>query len=1471
MMQLVLVMLTLVWYVGGLDFSPPLSDTYVSLGDPFWWTCSVLRPNPLDAVTFTWRRSDGDLKSDQNVIVYSNGTLYLKQVFEASLGTYTCIAELRGTYDESSASLLAAYINGSVSVAPGNQSVVSSGMAVMDCRVDTRPVPTFTWIKEGLVLTESSRTKITQVDAGHSMLQIINVTYSDVGRYVCNVSSRTLPQYVSSGAALLRVYGAPMITSTPLSQSVPIGYNVTLLCPATSDPRSQLKWTFQAQGSNSQVDLVASPSGVSINELSGTLELHNLRQDNSGTYFCTWSNQYGTDAEQASLVVDGQPRSPIIIRRPADATVTEGGSLTLTCSGDGNPKPTVTWSRDGSQLDGRLAVVADNGTLILANVSRSDMGTVTCQWTNSAGHAEATAFVNVYFRPYFTVIPQGLTVSEGSSFTLHCDAIGNPSRVITWVVPSDPNSNISVSDLSNKNEVVYPNGSLLVRTSSPYLKGIFLCFASNSVGSVRTTATVTVTGPPYFIVRPVSQGVVQGDTVVLDCQVSGDPPATVTWYYRYMVSPSIESTDVAQLKQSLTSADSLPVQNLTTVTPGVTSRYSWQDSTSLKISAVAETDAGLYICMAANSLGSRFELVTLLVKKPPTLMAGPRNRSVIIGDDVSLDCYSVGIPVPSQIWQFNQVKLTLNSRMRIDSNGTLFIDKILEAEIGLYTCTAVNIAGQASASGLLTLSRSPYFTAQPANTTTVEWSNVSLGCRGRSPASMIVTWYASNAAGDTAQIIGQTVVDPTSNRTAPTPGRETGNVARHSSIQISGQGDLVVTCVDRVDAGWYVCTLTNVDGRVISEPSFLAVHYMPTNISVAVPDVVYSGKSAVLSCTASGEPAPKISWVTPLKTEVSGSSGRGMMISALELDDGTVQSKLDIWNAEVVQHGGEWGCKACNAVGCRLQNASLAISDTKAIVRAITALEYGSEFGIACETTGLPTASVTYSWGGNDVGSVDGHRVSGDVMYVVKDKVKSQYTCQANNVLGYTPATLMTPSVVMPTKVSPGSSSLSVTMTSKFAMPHLMPNRILLQFKAQESSDWRNVSFYLSNDMNDYLLVRRGVLTNDVHMSCGNETESSNPSESPKNPPNLNVTIESNDADFTYTMEVVVENLQPSTSYNIRAALFNILGSGSFSPVMPAATLAAAPSQVKKIDVEVVNRTAHVTWLHPDPLNGRPDDTSITVTLMDSSLNLLSEVSVSVLDSPQVMFANLTVGDYVVQLYAANRQTNTRSNATRVTFQVRDQPPGYVPEISGLRALDAYSIQVNWTLPSSPQILSPPVTGFSINITLESQDLDKPGSFRVVDISSANVSTWIERSLQEHQKYAVRVASKNSAGVGPYSDAQSVTTPYDQFSESPLGDTKVGYNFSWKLLAIVLICICAALIVITAAVILTHQLKLARRKSVNLEAHPESSPSGAAEHGSDGWEPTADMSRERQLLHRERSPKKGDRVQGHQNEGFVLY
>ncbi|XP_008587483.1 PREDICTED: netrin receptor DCC-like, partial [Galeopterus variegatus] len=174
-----------------------------------------------------------------------------------------------------------------------------------------------------------------------------------------------------------------------------------------------------------------------------------------------------------------------------------------------------------------------------------------------------------------------------------------------------------------------------------------------------------------------------GDTVLLKCEVIGEPMPTIHW----------------QKNQ----------QDLTP-TPG-DSRVVVLPSGALQISRLQPGDIGIYRCSARNPASSRTgnEAEVRILSDPGLhrqlyFLQRPSNVVAIEGKDAVLECCVSGYPPPSFTWLRGEEVIQLRSRKYSLLGGSnLLISNVTDDDSGTYTCVVTYKNENISASAELTV------------------------------------------------------------------------------------------------------------------------------------------------------------------------------------------------------------------------------------------------------------------------------------------------------------------------------------------------------------------------------------------------------------------------------------------------------------------------------------------------------------------------------------------------------------------------------------------------------------------------------------------------------------------------------------------------------------------------------------------------------------------------------------------------
>ncbi|XP_029372602.1 roundabout homolog 1 isoform X4 [Echeneis naucrates] len=482
-----------------------------------------------------------------------------------------------------------------------------------------------------------------------------------------------------TGSRLRQEDTPPRIVEHPSDLIVSKGEPATLNCKAEGRPTPTVEWykdgeRVETDRDNPRSQRMLLPSG----SLFFLRIVHGRRsKPDEGSYVCVARNYLGEAvSHNASLEV-------AILRddfrqNPADVIVAAGEPAVLECQPPrGHPEPTISWKKDGVNIDDRdERITIRGGKLMITNARKSDAGKYVCVGTNMVGERESEiAELTVLERPSFVRRPGSQVVLVDQSVEFRCEARGDPVPTVRWRKDD--------GDLPKGRYEIREDHTLKIRRLTSADVGSYTCMAENLVGKAEASAMLTVhvmSVPPAFVVRPRNQVVGVGRTVTFQCEATGNPQPAIFW----------------QREGS---------QNLlfSYQPPQPSSRFSVSQTGDLTITDAERSDVGYYSCQALNIAGSVITKALLEVtdvvsdRPPPVIRQGPTNQTVAVDGTVVLNCVATGNPTPTILWRKDGVLVsTHDSRIKQLDTGALQIRYAKLGDTGTYTCIASTPSGEAS-------------------------------------------------------------------------------------------------------------------------------------------------------------------------------------------------------------------------------------------------------------------------------------------------------------------------------------------------------------------------------------------------------------------------------------------------------------------------------------------------------------------------------------------------------------------------------------------------------------------------------------------------------------------------------------------------------------------------------------------------------------------------------------------------------
>ena len=164
----------------------------------------------------------------------------------------------------------------------------------------------------------------------------------------------------------------PRVSLHPGPYHVIEGSNVTLpTCHVTGYPAPVVTW----RRSSGQL-----PQGrTQYNNTA--LQISNVRKVDSDTYFCSAVNLLGNVERKTLLVVIYFP--VFTVKPPGKVSAVTGDTLTLNCSATGDPRPVISWKRQGAALPVGRSHRTDDDALVLRDLKEEDAGNYICVATSA--------------------------------------------------------------------------------------------------------------------------------------------------------------------------------------------------------------------------------------------------------------------------------------------------------------------------------------------------------------------------------------------------------------------------------------------------------------------------------------------------------------------------------------------------------------------------------------------------------------------------------------------------------------------------------------------------------------------------------------------------------------------------------------------------------------------------------------------------------------------------------------------------------------------------------------------------------------------------------------------------------------------------------------------------------------------------------------------------------------------------------
>ncbi|KAF4094133.1 hypothetical protein AMELA_G00009660, partial [Ameiurus melas] len=319
-----------------------------------------------------------------------------------------------------------------------------------------------------------------------------------------------------------------------------------------------------------------------------------------------------------------------------------GRNIRLPCPVEGNPPPLLLWTKDGRNVNAgwsRYRVLPHG--LKIKNVEAKDAGVYLCQAANGFGSVSLNFTLAVIDNvepptklpnppiseePCLNTAPvdqagqpcvkprfsQPMKMRRrfreqpvGSSVRLNCVATGNPPPCITWWKDQE--------QLPAPTRAKRPQWTLTLKNLQPQDSARYTCRIFNNAGHINATYTVEViertnSKPMLTGSHPLNTTVELGGTALFQCKVHSDVKPVIQWLKR--LEPGTERRYNTTLEVG---GQHFMVLRTKDAWPRPDGSY----LNKLAIVKARDEDAGMYICLGANSMGYSFRSAYLTVLSDP--------------------------------------------------------------------------------------------------------------------------------------------------------------------------------------------------------------------------------------------------------------------------------------------------------------------------------------------------------------------------------------------------------------------------------------------------------------------------------------------------------------------------------------------------------------------------------------------------------------------------------------------------------------------------------------------------------------------------------------------------------------------------------------------------------------------------------------------------------------------------------------
>ncbi|XP_014664077.1 PREDICTED: palladin-like [Priapulus caudatus] len=720
------------------------------------------------------------------------------------------------------------------------------------------------------------------------------------------------------------------------------GERITFGCRVTGAPEPEVTWYRNGRLIESSPDFQIEKDVTGLISLT----IPEVFSEDAGKYVVKASNTAGEAKCYALLIVKptepitpvAMPVAPVETGHPPefvqlfrDTHAPENSTVTFECVVRGSPKPRVQWTHNGFPITNpnwRIDMEGDKHSLTIPSVQAGDAGRISISAENTSGKATCAAQLAATPPTGVAVYSQPMQMSDGRSYhhearssysdwEVHKSSSMRSRSSEAWGTTTDATMQQSQQAFASSMTSSSAQGA----TSQPYVAvrpaGRLSWPAAHEAPKpieapkyqdyqFTVAATARPSGPqvPPTFSQPVkSQAATDGERILLEGVVTGQPTPTVTWY-----KDGVEITNNPYYQISY---------------------QTYNGHVSLSVVRSRLDDAGKYTCKAENPSGTSSSSAEVLVKAhtvAPNFVQKLQSKVIKEGEYLRFDVRVTGIPEPSVTWYRENVPIKSTPDFQVTQNGdlhSLIVTEAFKEDSGKFSVRAENEAGVAQCTADLIVGKGPMqqvvrtspqhsasvrvvdrmastqgyktVTQQPWVTETRDTKDSASAYLKRTLTEHVPLSFPSLLSSAPSFVRplknvqgkqGHRVVLECQVTGHPTPeitwARESITIKSSPDFQITYNNGVCTLTIPNIfpeDTGRYTCTATNASGSKTTS-AFLSVQRVDETPSVARTASVFGpqamippsfikqlgtiklveGNSAFFECIVRGQPDPEIIW-----------------------------------------------------------------------------------------------------------------------------------------------------------------------------------------------------------------------------------------------------------------------------------------------------------------------------------------------------------------------------------------------------------------------------------------------------------------------------------------------------------------------------------------------------------------------------------------------------------------------------------